>query len=163
MQKLKVQGLAIVTCILITIMFVFVFHRTAVRTGELDMSEIQIIKQAPQVEFYVNNIEKKGDRVCITAGARNDNIIYEYVNQVLGAGTGVYRKVSVILVDEEKNIGYKLRTYPYRFNAEDESKISLCNNNGVIAYGTHIDNEKDLKVGVLFEDREGKKYALYED
>lgn len=163
MKEWKKQIIAAGICMILAIGCIGIYHIGALRSRSVDLKEVSVLHQKKGIELYVNHIEYEGKKICVTAAAKNNTLKCNYVNHVLGPGTGIYKKKTILLVDEKEQKGYCLKTYPYTFSPENEKKERFCQQDGVIAYGSGAKlQDKSLKVAVLFEDQEGKEYVLYE-
>lgn len=156
--------LGVSTCVVITILFMIVYIFINYHTKIIDITSIPVVKEDDKKTLHIESVSKDDNGVLyVTAAAENTDINYDYFNWVLGEGNQVYKKMSILLIANDEETAYKLKTYPYSFQSQHNSiSNELCLNNGILAYGdVKMLEDGAKKLAVLFEDMEGNSYILY--
>ena len=81
----------------------------------------------------------------VYGAAKNSCIKYSFNNWVNGPGEDLYKNYSLVLVDENKDVIYKFKTYNKSFAASNEKVNALSSNgDGFVAYVPKKYSDKDL-------------------
>lgn len=156
--------LGIGVCCLISCFFMICYILINHHTKEIDISLFSELSTSKNRYFDVEKIASLDDGTYyVVAVSRNKDLSYDYRNWVIGEGKGEYRKVTVLLVDDEEQKAYQLKTYPYAFTPETaRHNEQECEKYGVIAYGTEeMFEDGNRRLAVSYEDRAGNSYIIY--
>lgn len=148
MEKKKTL-IGIGVCGIVTVLFLMMFILFNCRTSKIDISEIQVLKESEQNSVKIEQVEFLNHGVFrVNVIAEPEGIAYDYHNWVLGDGTGLYKNYTVLLVEQNHQNAYKLKTY--------------CQDSGMIGLGkTSLLEKNNLEIAVMFQTREGEYYILY--
>lgn len=158
-HKLLYKGT--VLCLVITFCFMALYMVTTRKVSKLSLSEVEIIK-SKKTQAYIDNITQDNGVYIVYGAAKNSYIKYSFNNWVNGPGENLYKKYSLVLIDEDNNTVYKCKTYNKSFVASNEKVNALSSNgDGFVAYIPNKYSNKDFRLGVLFTDRENHNYLVY--
>lgn len=164
-KKEKINGkLGIILCAIITIFFMCTYIWVNYHRKSMDITAIPVINADNEKFLHIEEVNSDDNgTLYVTAIATNSDIKYDYFNWVLGEGNAVYKKMSILLVSNDGQTAYKLKTYPYAFKSKDNSiSEEFSSYNGILAYGdVGMLEDGSKKVAVLFEDREGNSHILF--
>lgn len=169
-QKGLKSGLVVMGIVLagvVSVGYVGVFALVNHRVAEISLRDVEVIQSADDIQFSIASMETDGRGITtIKAVAENGEIAYDtYGWSTDSVGHGDYKNRSIVLIDESNpEIAYQLRTYPYSLGEEGEPDDHLAEDgNRVVAQVKEEFLESgDYVIAVLFRDREGNQYLLYQ-
>lgn len=160
-HKLLYKGT--ILCLVITFCFLILYIGTTRKVSKLSLSEVKVIN-SQKAQAYVDNITQDNHVYIVYGAAKNSCIKYSFNNWVNGPGEDSYKNYSLVLVDENKDVIYKFKTYNKSFAASNEKVNALSSNgDGFVAYVPKKYSDKDFRFGVLFTNRENNNYLVYLD
>ncbi len=160
-RAIMLMAAAVAACFL----FCVGFWQYGMRVRKDSLKDVEVLKSSENVLFFVKEIcyNQKGDAL-IYAWSKNGNIHYPFHNWVLGDSDEEYKIAEIVLTDGE-DVMYVLKTYPYEMGTEgDKTRWVLDPRDGCVAYVTkEYCQRDDLSIAVVFSDREGNRYIVYQD
>lgn len=161
-KEKRIIRLMVIAFLISSITVVF-FYEWNTRLQEIQGDNVEVLKQTDKIKLKIKKIEKDhAGNICIQLLTKNDNITYEYHNWTLGDGSGPYKKVQIVIVQPDKILAGK--TYPYKMQLSDEDMAEgYTEADGFQCYIRSKDISESDVVAVVYEDRDGKKYIVYQD
>lgn len=160
-RAIMLMAAAVAACFL----FCVGFWQYGTRVKKDSLKDVEVLKSSENVLFFVKEIcyNQKGDAL-IYAWSKNGNIHYPFHNWVLGDSDEEYKIAEIVLTDGE-DVMYVLKTYPYEMGTEDvKTRWILDPKDGCVAYvKKEYCQRDDLSIAVVFSDREGNRYIVYQD
>lgn len=150
--------------ILFCVLFCWGYVWYASSTRKIDLSEVRKLEQTETIKMEVQDIiyDDKGN-ARINVLAKNEDMTYTYHNWTLGDGEGEYKNIRIVIITEDGAVG--LKTYPKNLSINEEEQLAGFESaDGITAYvKKDIFYGKDAQIAVIFSDREGNDYLIYQN